>query len=149
MNGYGAVVDPEDTNVVKQHPQYFGTYGLSGSVPKDTEEMRETGRKFDSGKLQYGLLPPKALKEVVKVLTIGAVKYDKNNWQKVPDAQYRYYDALHRHLWDWFEGQQYDPETGINHLAHAMCNLLFLLERDLHTEEEWVEIVKKTKFEKQ
>ena len=149
MNGYGAVVDPEDTNVVQQHPQYFGIYGISGSEPKVAEEDGEKGRKFDSGKLQYGLLPPLALKETVKVLTIGAVKYDKNNWQKVPDAQSRYYDALQRHLWDWFAGEQYDPETGINHLAHAMCNILFLLERDLHTEEEWKDIVTKIKFEKQ
>ena len=149
MNGYGAVVDPEDTNVVQQNPQYFGIYGTTGSVPKVAEEVGEKGRKFDSGKLQYGLLPPLALKEIVKVLTIGAVKYDKNNWQKVPDAQSRYYDALQRHLWDWFAGEQHDPETGINHLAHAMCNILFLLERDLHTEEDWVEIVKKQKIEKQ
>tara|TARA_B110000503_G_scaffold115240_1_gene173447 strand:- start:1056 stop:1382 length:327 start_codon:yes stop_codon:yes gene_type:complete len=106
--------------------------------------MNDDGRKFDGGKLQYGLIPPAALKETVRVLTAGAVKYDKNNWQKVDDAQSRYFDALHRHLWDWKSGEQYDPETGINHLAHAMCNILFLLERDLYTEKEWEEIVKKT-----
>jgi len=112
------------------------------SIP---EEITEKGRKFDGGKLQYGLIPPLALKETAKVLTLGAVKYDKNNWQKVPNAQSRYYDALQRHLWDWFAGEQLDPETGINHLAHAACNILFLLERDIHTEEEWEEIVKNTK----
>ena len=117
-------------------------------VVKASQTATTGGRKFDGGKLQYGLIPPLALKEVVKVLTIGAVKYEKNNWQKVPDAQSRYYDALQRHLWDWFEGQQHDPETGINHLAHAMCNLLFLLERDLHTEEEWIKIIKATPIEK-
>ena len=111
-------------------------------VPVPTVVVVEKGRKFDGGKLQYGLIPPLALKETVKVLTLGAVKYDKNNWQKVPNAQSRYYDALQRHLWDWFAGEQLDPETGINHLAHAMCNIMFLLERDIHTEEEWEEIVK-------
>ena len=30
------------------------------------------GRKFDGDKLQYGLIPPLALRETVKVLTYGA-----------------------------------------------------------------------------
>lgn len=110
---------------------------------KNEVELSQTattgGRKFDGGKPQYGLIPPKALKELVKVLTLGAIKYEPDNWKHVPEAQYRYYDALMRHAWDWKSGEQLDPETGINHLAHAMCNLLFLLERDLYTEEEWLE----------
>ena len=38
------------------------------------------GRKFDGGKLEYGLVPPLALKEMVKVLTFGAQKYERDNW---------------------------------------------------------------------
>jgi hypothetical protein len=140
MNGYNAPIDPEDTNVVRQNPSYYGL--PSDDTVKKTQTATTRGRKFDGGKLQYGLIPPLALKETVKVLTFGAVKYDKNNWKKVPDAQSRYYDALQRHLWSWFEGEQLDPETGINHLAHAMCNIMFLLERDLHTEEEWEKVIK-------
>jgi len=37
------------------------------------------GRKFDGGKLEYGLLPPLALEETVKVLTFGAQKYERDN----------------------------------------------------------------------
>ena len=111
--------------------------GTLASKVGDYAEVNTNGRKFDQGKPQYGLIPPTALKETVKVLTLGAEKYDKYNWQKVPDAQTRYFDALQRHLWDWKSGDQLDPETGINHLAHAACNILFLLERDIYTEEEW------------
>lgn len=89
------------------------------------------GRKFDGGKLQYGLVPPLALKEMVKVLTFGAEKYEPDNWQRVPDAKRRYFDALQRHLWAWKEGEEFDPETGIHHLAHASCNLFFLYEHDV------------------
>ena len=91
----------------------------------------KAGRKFDGGKLEYGLLPPLALKEVVKVLTFGAQKYDRDNWQKVPDSKRRYFDALQRHTWAWKEGEQFDPESGIHHLAHAMCCLMFLYEHDI------------------
>ena len=89
------------------------------------------GRKFDGGKLEYGLLPPKALEETVKVLTFGAQKYERDNWQKVPDAKRRYFDALQRHVWSWKQGEQIDTESGIHHLAHAMCCLMFLYEHDI------------------
>jgi len=88
------------------------------------------GRKFDGGKLEYGLLPPFALDETVKVLTFGAQKYERDNWKKVPDSKRRYYDALQRHLWAWKRGEIIDPESGIHHLAHAMCCLMFLYEHD-------------------
>lgn len=89
------------------------------------------GRKFDGGKLQYGLVPPLALKATVEILTFGAEKYEPDNWKFVPDSKRRYFDAMQRHLWAWKEGEQNDPETGKNHLAHAMCCLMFLYEHDV------------------
>lgn len=88
------------------------------------------GRKFDSGKPEYGLIPPHALDEMVKVLTIGAQKYDRENWRYVKDGKRRYFDAAQRHLWAWRRGEDLDPESGIHHLAHAMANLFFLYEID-------------------
>jgi hypothetical protein len=88
------------------------------------------GWKFDSGKLEYGLIPPHALEEMVKVLTVGAKKYDRDNWRYVDDGQRRYFDAAQRHLWAWKRGETTDPESGIHHLAHAMTNLFFLYEFD-------------------
>lgn len=89
------------------------------------------GRKFDGGKLEYGLLPPLALEETVRVLTFGAQKYERDNWKMVPDSKRRYFDALQRHLWAWKKGEINDPETGLHHLAHAMCCLMFLYEHDV------------------
>ena len=89
------------------------------------------GRKFDGGKLQYGLIPPLAQKAMVEILTFGAEKYEPDNWKYVPDSKRRYFDAMQRHLWAWKEGEQNDPESGKNHLAHAMCCLMFLYEHDV------------------
>jgi len=88
------------------------------------------GRKFDGGKLQYGLLPPAALKATVEILTFGAEKYEPDNWKYVTDSKRRYFDAMQRHLWAWKEGEINDPESGKHHLAHAMCCLMFLYEHD-------------------
>jgi Domain of unknown function (DUF5664) len=123
-------------------PQY-DDYGSENIIPtitvpqeiKDQIERVKTeislGRKFDGGKLEYGLLPPNALEETVKVLTFGAQKYERNNWIHVDDGVRRYFDALQRHLWAWKKGEQLDPESGLHHLAHAMCCLMFLYERDV------------------
>ncbi len=89
------------------------------------------GFKADAGKDQWRLLPWRALREVVRVLTAGAVKYDPDNWKLVPHARDRYTDALFRHITAWIDGERRDPETGLHHLAHACCCLLFLLHFDL------------------
>ena len=89
------------------------------------------GRKFDSEKPKLYLLPPKSILEVGKVLTYGADKYDAENWRKVDDLQNRYTSAALRHIFAHIDGEADDPETGLSHLAHAMCCLLFKLEDEL------------------
>ena len=105
------------------------------STARETIEKSQTattgGRKFDGNKSEYGLIPHIALEEMVKVLTFGAQKYERDNWKKVPDSKRRYFDALQRHLWAWKGGEQIDPESGYHHLAHAMCCLFFLYEHDV------------------
>jgi hypothetical protein len=90
--------------------------------------MQETseGRKADIGKLRYSLLPP-SIWQVIRVLEYGARKYAPDNWKKVPDAETRYFDALHRHLAAWRAGEVNDEESGLPHIAHVACNALFLL----------------------
>jgi hypothetical protein len=83
------------------------------------------GKKFDHGKPRWSLLPWNAVKVIVDVLTFGAAKYDDDNWQKVDPKKYK--DALLRHITAYLGGEKVDPESGIHHLGHAGCNILFLL----------------------
>lgn len=85
------------------------------------------GRKFDAGKLDYTLVPFEGLDEVVKVLMYGAQKYERENWRHVPEAQQRYAAAAFRHLTAHLRGEAIDQETGLSHLAHLGCCVLFLL----------------------
>jgi hypothetical protein len=84
------------------------------------------GRKDDNAKPRWDLLPMGLVEETVKVLTFGAKKYADNNWMKVANFNERYWAALMRHLVAWRSGEINDPETGLSHLAHAVCNLVFL-----------------------
>jgi hypothetical protein len=90
-------------------------------------DAREKGMKFDNGKLDYTLVPWDGMDEVVKVLEFGAKKYARDNWKKVENADTRYLAAAFRHLIHHNNGEAADPETGISHLAHATCCMLFLL----------------------
>ncbi len=92
------------------------------------------GRKDDSAKIRYSLLPVGTVNQVVQVLEYGAsTKYEINNWQKVPSARTRYYDAAMRHIDAWWNGELLDLDKGgqkgshLPHLAHAICCLMFLM----------------------
>ena len=89
------------------------------------------GVKYDGEKPKMHLLPPKAINEVAKVLTFGAQKYDEENWRKLEDLQSRYSSGALRHIFAHLDSEDLDPESGLSHLAHAICCLLFKLEIEL------------------
>lgn len=100
-------------------------------LPLTSGSFTQTGVKHDGGKLRYTLLPPAALEAVVLVLMHGADKYGDENWRKVlegPQGKDRYLDACYRHIEAHRKGQVWDADSGLPHLAHAVCSLLFLLE---------------------
>jgi len=96
------------------------------------------GQKHDAGKPEWDLVPALPMEEVVKVLTYGHKKYARDNWMLVDDPIRRYYAAAMRHLHAYQVARfveedsacALDHESGLHHLAHAACNLLFLLWHD-------------------
>ena len=93
--------------------------------------MSEQGRKYDGGKLRYDLIPVLALEETTRVVTKGAEKYDDENWKLVPEGRRRYLSAAMRHIQQWRKGEIYDEEMGTHHIANAISNLMFILEKEL------------------
>ena len=81
--------------------------------------------KHDTGKRRLSLIEPLFIQTLGDVITFGAEKYAPNNWRLCEDIS-RYRDALLRHIFAYLSGELTDPETGIEHLAHAACNLMFL-----------------------
>ena len=88
--------------------------------------MGEQGEKYDTEKVMMQLFPPEAIVEISRVLTYGAKKYAPRNWEKGIEYS-RVFGALQRHLWAWWGGEENDPESGLTHLAHAGCCLVFLI----------------------
>ena len=109
----------------------MGTSSLIQRGERVSEERRqEAGKKFDIGKLRYDLVPVEAMEEVVRVLTYGASKYGDRNWEQGMSWS-RNYAAAHRHLKDFWKGEDLDDESGIRSLAHAIVDCLFLLDYQL------------------
>lgn len=93
------------------------------------EVNEQGGIKETVGKLRWTLMPWIALREVVEVLEYGSRKYSDDNWQKVEPHKYK--EAAFRHWLAYIDGEKTDPETGKSHLAHLMCDVLFLLWFDI------------------
>jgi len=89
-------------------------------------DSRGEGRKDDKGKRRLDLIPPEAIHALGDVLTFGAGKYADRNWEK-GFAWGRSIAALQRHLYAWMGGEDVDPETGLSHMAHVLCNAVFLV----------------------
>lgn len=84
--------------------------------------------KFDGEKPRMELLPTQPLVDISEVLTFGAKKYGAHNWRG-GFAYSRLIGAALRHLSAYNDGEDTDPESGLSHLAHAGCCILFLLEQ--------------------
>jgi hypothetical protein len=105
----------------------------------DGKDPHVSGAKLDLGKNELSLIMmgfANALIEVGKVGTYGAQKYTRNGWMNVNDGQYRYTNAMFRHLLEEGIGEQTDRDTGLHHLAHACWNCLAVLELKLREQRE-------------
>lgn len=92
------------------------------SKPKEEQSLR-----FNSGKpqLSYILDTMPALLDMVAVMEFGANKYERNNWQKGFPKD-KLLDSLLRHVHAFYSGEDIDPESGLPHVGHILCNAAFL-----------------------
>lgn len=92
--------------------------------------------KFDQGKPRMDLIRPEFMFEIAKGLEYGQKKYnevqgDVPNYLKGKGFLYsKIFGSCLRHLYAWFSGESIDKESGVNHLALAAVNIMFLFTYD-------------------
>lgn len=139
---YDTITIPkQEPNLVDGATLVPGTYKVRTNIPypdkcvKDIESaenlikklMKTEAVKADSGKPDWSLVPFEALEGMVRVLEFGANKYSRNNWSSNGGFSYRrVITACIRHMFAYLRGEDNDPESGLSHIYHAQCNLLFL-----------------------
>lgn len=90
-----------------------------GENPKD---------RVGANKPPLHLIPPAAEITESMVMALGAKKYGAFNWRETKVRASVYVAAARRHLAQWLDGQDDDPESGVSHLAHARACLGILLD---------------------
>lgn len=123
--GFGTM--PGD--IVRILPAAEDTVLLYSQATGEVTEVKG-GVKHDGDKPALALLPFRATEEVAKVLAFGAKKYGTYNY-KAGFAYTRLISAALRHVFAFARGHDKDEETGLSHLAHAACCVLFLLDQQL------------------
>lgn len=103
------------------------TVTIPPQTVKKIHEQFGTALKFDTDKLPLHLLSTEAMNQTAAVLAFGAKKYAEHNWRK-GFAWSRPLSAAMRHITAFNAGENKDPESGLSHLAHAACCIMFLLE---------------------
>ena len=112
-------LDAQDRQAKRVNPQVDGNAeGLYASLAG--------GVKFDSDKPRMDLLDAYAIEQLAQVLTFGASKYAAQNWRH-GISKSRLLAAAFRHLFAYLRGEDKDRESGLSHVAHAMCCCMFLL----------------------
>lgn len=96
------------------------------------EEVRttsSTGGQKGVKPQRYSLLPPEAMNAIATHFGKGAEKYDDHQWSKGYEWS-KSFDAMQRHAWAFWGGEDNDAETGTPHMAavgfHAMVLLTFM-----------------------
>ena len=92
-----------------------------------TPVAKNQAMKKDIGKPPFSLISRTALEEEARVMAFGAGKYGTHLWRQGMDFS-RLVDAMLRHTYAFADGEDFDKETGLSHLAHARCCAAFLLE---------------------
>lgn len=104
-----------------------------GSAPKKPaapvgdvhSQEKGSGARYNANKPDLALIPIATLEDEARVWMVGREKYAAWNWAKGMPWSIPLACAL-RHLAAFQRGEDNDPETGLPHIAHAMCNLRML-----------------------
>lgn len=95
------------------------------SVGDVNSTARGSGARYNDGKPDLSLVPMWTLEDTARVWSYGKQKYAAWNWAKgmpwsVPLA------CAMRHLSAIQKGELVDPESGLPHSAHVICNMQML-----------------------
>lgn len=133
-------MNPETEYMIAQARQRVpeAQFRMPVEVDPNGRLQHTPGAKLDAGKPRCALVLggfARALLEVCKVGTYGAVKYTPNGWTEVPNGIERYDDAALRHWLIERAGQSEDPDTELLHAAHQAWNALARLDLMLRERE--------------
>ena len=92
-------------------------------------EKKNTNPKDSLGirKVPFHVIPMQVLAEVGLAMMEGGRKYGKHNYRDAGVRASVYMDAVFRHLYlQFWEGEDVDKDSGLNHITKAIASLVVL-----------------------
>lgn len=96
----------------------------------DQQQVIKQALRYNDDKLKWSYVHFGSLEPMVRVLMFGATKYEPFNWQRGLKKD-EILESMQRHLAKLIDGEQNDPESGLSHIGHIMCNAMFWSYTDL------------------
>lgn len=138
MNGMN-YSSPREVLVKYAEEQIESGIPITVTTPDKSEESFVLGATTASGFLKIVQTSLRERSNISVTLPKSLIESGRNNWRKGMEWS-RMVDAALRHLGAWNEGEDLDPESGISHLAHCLCCIIFLLWYSLNgkgTDDRW------------
>lgn len=125
----------ETPKVFRRHLTESQRALVSGRTVKQSSKSPENPKDaIGATKIPLSVVPSSVLMEVAMGMFDGAWKYQSYNYREIPIRYSRYYDAAMRHLMAWWEGEDIDPDSGLNHIAKVLSCLTVLRDAMLQSE---------------
>lgn len=110
--------------VVSDYPS-----GVLHTPPHKVPTVKDTNPKDAVGirKLPFSVLPWRVLAGVALAMLEGASKYGRHNYRAAGVRASVYFDAVvARHLTQWWEGEDIDSDSNLNHIDKAIAGLMVM-----------------------
>lgn len=115
------------TLLSKEQIDNWGKDICETDIPCSTGE-KKTNPKDSIGvkKAPVSTIPGTVIAELGCAMLEGARKYGRHNYRVDGVRASVYRDAVWRHLNKWWEGEDVDPDSGLNHITKAIASLVVM-----------------------
>lgn len=110
------------TKTVSQNPDLFQKMDDNLFKPSNPKDNAATSR------LALSLFPQTAIAYGALAMTEGDCKYGGYNYRVAGVNASIYVDALFRHVFKWYNGEECDPITKVPHLGNAIACLAVMID---------------------
>lgn len=107
----------------EQEAETSNIIGVKSTNPKDIQGLK---------KIPYHLFPMTAIAIGAMQMMDGAGKYGRENYRNEAVKASIYYDAVIRHLNDWFSGEDRQTDNGLRHLGGALASIAILVDAEVN-----------------
>ncbi len=131
---------PEAINKLKDTIEKLGRREDGPLPPPTILSVKDTNPKDAVGIKkwrQYCTVPTTIIWELGVAMLEGARKYGRHNYRVAGVRASVYIDAAKGHIDQWWEGEDLDEESKLNHIIKAIASLAVL--RDAMIQDKWVD----------